>query len=133
MTLVRAESGRLTMIHRAAMKRDPRLRGLSSEHHDALVLVRRIRREPASCDVAAACAALAAHFLLEERVLLPALAAAGRTDLAKRTAAEHEAIRAAVTTPLRFADLLEAHVRFEERELFPVCEALIPESLDALG
>ena len=111
------------------MKRDPRLHALSSEHHQALVLARRARRGES---VVGQLKELEAHFAIEERVLLPALARAGRADLAARTVDEHADIRHSVNDPVRFGELLEAHVRFEERELFPICEALIPEALDAL-
>jgi hemerythrin-like domain-containing protein len=115
------------------MKRDQRLRQLSSEHHNALVLARKLRRgQPVELPTAFE-AELAPHFALEERVLLPALARTGREDLATRTLCEHDAMRAALSEPQRFAELLEAHVRFEERELFPTCEELIPDVLDELA
>jgi len=70
---------------------------------------------------------------VEEEELLPALTARGRRDLVDRTLAEHEALRghlaaAQAGEPGRleaFGLLLEAHVRFEEGELFPACEALV--------
>ena len=123
------------------MKRDIRLHGLSSDHHHALVLARRIREAAARGELGLALAAharerydaeLAPHFAVEEEELLPALAAAGRQDLAERTRGEHEALRAHLRAAEagelarlgQFAALLEAHVRFEEGELFPACEAL---------
>lgn len=115
------------------MKRDARLRKLSSEHHNALVLARKLRRGQEVDLPAAFAAELAPHFAIEEKVLLPALRQAGREDLASRTLCDHDAMRAALAEPERFADLLEAHVRFEERELFPVCEELIPAALDGLA
>jgi len=84
-------------------------------------------------ELARAFEGLAPHFALEERVLLPALVRAGRADLAARTIDEHTDLRVALASPLRFAELLEAHVRFEERELFPACEELVPDALDALA
>ena len=81
-----------------------------------------------------------AHFRMEEEVLLPAwLAADPQADrmLAERVAAEHLEIRiravrlrdaAATVDDLRaLGDLLEAHVRFEERELFPLIESGLDE------
>lgn len=116
------------------MKRDPRLHRLSSEHHHTLVLVRNLRKGIEPREVARIFEEqLAPHFALEERVLLPALVAAGRADLAARTLDEHADIRVARSEPQRLADLLEAHVRFEERELFPACEDLIPDALDRLA
>jgi len=120
------------MIHTMPLKRDPRLRALSSEHHDALVLARRARRGMSQEELTREFATLEAHFAIEERVLLPALMRAGRADLAARTLDEHGDIRHALADPARFAELLEAHVRFEERLLFPACEELIPQALDAL-
>lgn len=115
------------------MKRDPRLHQLSSDHHHTLVLVRNLRRGLEPREVARIFEEqLAPHFALEERVLLPALVKAGRADLAARTLDEHADIRASRSNAARLAELLEAHVRFEERELFPVCEELIPQALDEL-
>jgi hypothetical protein len=50
---------------------------------------------------------------------------------------EHRALRRDLGAALagdvdglgRFASLLEAHVRFEERELFPACEASLPDDV----
>lgn len=125
------------------MKRDPRLHGLSSDHHQALVLARRI--EAGALDVAQTRrsfdAELVPHFAVEEEILLPALRAAGRADLADRTKADHEAIRDALVRAERgepnalseLASLVTRHVRFEERELFPCCETTLPASvLDAV-
>ncbi|MCU0655251.1 MAG: hemerythrin domain-containing protein [Polyangiaceae bacterium] len=129
------------------MKRDPRLRGLSSEHHQALVLARSV--------LAAAAAGkcmedlkgrfreeLEPHFLTEERWLLPGLEAAGAHDLAAQTREDHAFLRAAVEAAQRgdpeamaaFATRLQEHVRFEERALFPACEELLPgELLEAVA
>jgi rRNA maturation protein Rpf1 len=116
------------------MKRDARLRRLSSEHHHTLVLVRNLRKGLEPREVARIFEEqLAPHFAIEERVLLPALVAAGRADLAARTLDEHTDIRVARSDPALLADLLEKHVRFEERELFPACEELIPDALDRLS
>lgn len=130
------------------MKRDLRLHGLSSEHHSALVLARRLaddiaagrpRAEIADELKAHLVADLEPHFLIEEEVLLPALASAGEIALAQRTRDEHAALRAAAVAVesgdyaqlATFAQLLAAHVRFEERELFPRCEQrLASEVLD---
>jgi hemerythrin-like domain-containing protein len=133
------------------MKRDPRLRGLSAEHHHALVLARRMARLAAGDAVDAGDAAavgarfdreLEPHFRTEEELLLPALRAAGEAALAARTEADHAALRAAMAAAragdgaaLReFAARLEEHVRFEERELFPRCEErLADDVLDAVA
>lgn len=129
-----------------SMKRDPRLQSLSSEHHAALVLARRLERHAGAWTAADGGALLARfgrelepHFRIEEDVLLPALREAGRADLAERTQHEHETLRALVaaaaspatdpTLARRIGEVLREHVRFEEQELFPGCEALLPEAV----
>jgi hypothetical protein len=120
------------------MKRDARLHSLSADHHHALVIARDLERA-ADAGVAAALRArfdrdLAPHFALEERLLLPALRAAGLDALTERTLGEHRALREHLEAAeggdlgrLRaFAALLTEHVRFEERELFPACEESVP-------
>jgi hypothetical protein len=118
------------------VKRDPRLQGLSSDHHQGLVLARRIARACADGrgDAAEARrrfeAELEPHFRAEEELLLPALAAAGEGELVRRTLDDHATLRghlaaAEAGDPGRlaaFAALLDAHIRFEERELFPAAE-----------
>ena len=121
------------------MKRDVRLWGLSSDHHSALALARSlaVRAEKDAPDAAIAVelvarfsAELEPHFRIEEEALLPALLALGEVGLSRRTADEHAALRHAVAAIasgdlaqiLDFAGRLVAHVRFEERELFPCCE-----------
>lgn len=121
------------------MKRDERLAGLSSDHHQALVLARRIEAGALSLIevVARFDAELAPHFAIEEELLLPALRAIGVSDLARRTADDHAKIRDALSRAQTgdaraladFAALLAAHVRFEERELFPACEGRLEASV----
>lgn len=131
------------------MKRDPRLHALSSEHHHALVLARRATRaaegrDPDPAEMLAEVrrrfeVELAPHFDVEEQLLLPALAALGErelTALVERTLEEHRRLRDLVAADARpeaiaerlgdFAALLTAHVRFEERVLFPAAEAHLP-------
>lgn len=134
------------------MKRDDRLRDLSDDHHSALVLARRAR-SAADCvhaaqrrevwdDVVRAFARdLAPHFAIEERLLWPALVSAGEGALAERMRADHERLRGLLDDPrpdtLRlseFGALLRDHVRFEERELFPVAQERLPDDvLDAVA
>ena len=124
------------------MKRHPDLLQLSREHYGALKLARDARRAAASGD-AGEIAALAQrvvqvfpveldpHFCVEEQGILLLLAQAGQHELVARTLADHAELRRlvqALATPdadslLRFADLLGAHVRFEEREVFEVAQA----------
>ena len=126
------------------MKRIAELRDLSDDHHTALVLARR-SRDWAKLDDASAladgwrrireafAAHLAPHFEIEERHLLPGLEAIGEPALAVRIRADHAALRALVEAAEpgrdgaeRFGRLLEAHVRFEEREVFEIAQARLP-------
>lgn len=123
------------------MKRHEQLQDLSREHHLALKLALLARRalasgEPLQIQAAAtACATafvsdLEPHFVREESDVLPMLAQAGETALVERTLSEHDEMRrlaarlpaADPTTLERFGELLGAHVRFEERELFEVAQ-----------
>lgn len=123
------------------MRRHQQLQDLSREHHTALQLALRAKRAAQSGDAAQIAASAAAcveafsveldpHFVIEENELLPALAQQGEHDLVRRTLAEHEQLRSLVvqlaqpdaTTLQSFAELLHAHVRFEERELFEVAQ-----------
>jgi hemerythrin-like domain-containing protein len=133
------------------MKRDRRLQGLSSEHHHALVLARRVGALAASGRANAGDAIdvalrfereLEPHFQIEEELLLPALEAAGNSDLVARTLADHSFLRdrAAEARTGRceglsaFAERLTSHVRFEERELFPRAEETLDDAvLDAVA
>ncbi|BAO28788.1 hemerythrin domain-containing protein [Sulfuritalea hydrogenivorans] len=124
------------------MKRHPDLLQLSREHYGALKLARDARRaaESGATDevtalaqrVAALFAAeLDPHFRVEEQGILILLAEAGEHELAGRTLADHAELRRLakrLATPdaetlLSFAELLGAHVRFEEREVFEAVQA----------
>ncbi len=127
------------------MKRDRRLHGLSSEHHEALVLARAMLRNAPHWtpergrEVQRRFAEeLEPHFQVEELVLLPALDATGARELVARTRADHAFLRETLAAVAEgdpgaaraFGACLQDHVRFEERELFPACEsALAPEVL----
>lgn len=119
------------------MKRSPALISFSREHHSALVLAMRINR--AGNDVHALAAVqpapafladLEAHFSAEEAQFSATLATL--PQLACRFADEHAELRALMarlhatelTVLPEFGQKLAAHVRFEERELFPALEAL---------
>jgi hypothetical protein len=135
------------------MKRDPRLHALSTDHHHALVLVQRIRHEvrhdrvPADTVAHARqtfAASVLPHFEIEETLLLPALREIPEgLPLVERTLADHASIRALAAALdggvpagdlLEFAARLHDHVRFEEHELFPACERLLPaEVLDRVA
>lgn len=125
------------------MKRADYLRDLSSEHHLALRLVRSIRRclvdnmeRDAMIEEIRALFIneLEAHFLTEEQLILPELSRLGESALVDRTLEEHRVLRQLVCeletddVLRKFAETLEAHVRFEERTLFPVCQELFDET-----
>jgi hemerythrin-like domain-containing protein len=127
------------------MKRHPSLQPLSDDHHRALVLARRLRRAssgPDSTDAEALSrevqqqfeTELDPHFRVEESWLLPALHAKGAAELAEQTAVDHARLRDLVRsvwsgdTAEQLGTLLEKHVRFEERVLFPKAEALLSET-----
>lgn len=133
------------------MKRHPCLQPLSDDHHRALVLAHRLRRlskkmDPADLEALSREieqefeAELEPHFRVEERRLLPALEAGGAGGLAEQTMDDHARLRDLVRgvwakdTAAQLGELLEKHVRFEERVLFPKVEVLLPEvELAVLG
>ena len=135
------------------MQRDPRLQGLSEEHQHSLALAQNARwaagrergLEPETTwrEVLAAYEAeLAKHFEVEERLLLPALRKADQGELVERTLGDHSSLRAILQEDtgdlqdrlLRFGETLHNHIRFEEREMFPVCEEVLPgDILDAVA
>lgn len=125
------------------MKRHPRLHGLSSQHHHGLVLAREVtgRVDAGTADAAFAREVSARfdrevepHFAVEEEVLVAALRAARELALVGRTEADHAFLRAQVAAARdgrpeglgAFAERLVDHIRFEERELFPRCEEILP-------
>ena len=132
------------------MQRVPQLVSLSHDHHHALVLARRCRvGATAGASGATAWAEvreafpsrLDPHFRIEEAHLIPALEAAGETVMVERLREEHAALRAlaaeesaAAATVEYFGTLLEAHVRFEEREVFELAQRRLPAAiLDAIA
>ena len=127
-----------------AMQRCPELLELSREHYRALKIAleaKKVAQGAVATPLIAAAEAvrkamveeLEPHFREEEEHLLPALAAAGCGDLVAHTLDEHRQLRESVATLaeptserlLHFADLLQAHVRFEERQLFEAAQALL--------
>jgi hemerythrin-like domain-containing protein len=73
------------------------------------------------------------HFEVEEQHLLPALEAIGEASLASRIREDHRALRALrksdVPSPTlinHFGELLESHIRFEEREVFDPTQDRLP-------
>lgn len=134
------------------MKRHPHLQPLSDDHHGALVLARHIELAAKQTPEREALAKLwddlqhrfarelEPHFRVEEERLLPQLEASGEHALVERARVDHARLRALARSepdPVvaeRFAELLHRHVRFEERELFPRAERLLPlPALEAAG
>lgn len=128
------------------MRRSEALAILSRDHHQALVVAQTLKRADADNAAAARTRFLdfweregRRHFQLEEELLLPAYAAYGdaHDPLVLHVLADHVAIRAEVihlaarpdvsTDSLhRFGERFAAHVRLEERELFPMIEDAMP-------
>jgi hemerythrin-like domain-containing protein len=145
------------------MKRHATFVPLSREHHDGLLLATRLKQggaallrlwshDPnwqAETVVRYFDDSLEAHFRVEEELLFPLAAALSGEGpaLAERLVREHAELRDVVETfrrpqsqggiredLVRFGTLLEAHIRCEERELFPLLEELLrAEELESLG
>ncbi|HMX30156.1 MAG TPA: hemerythrin domain-containing protein [Blastocatellia bacterium] len=133
---------------------------LSREHHYALMLCLRIHRglkthqddsawlqSKAENVIRFLASDLIPHFQAEEEVLFPAMQPCdGATALLRELLAEHREMER-LAAGLRqceagllaaqlnaFADLLEAHIRREERELFPLFEQQVtPEMAQQIG
>jgi quercetin dioxygenase-like cupin family protein len=140
------------------MRRHRALVPLSHEHHRALVTARRARSSaegPPDVRLAAARAFLvffdghaSGHFREEEEHIFPLLLASGLEppDELGRALVEHTRLRSLATrmrlelaaesvpgaTLQSAGELLEGHVRFEERVLFPMIEERAAATLDAL-
>ena len=128
------------------MKRSAALTSLSRDHHQALFAAHTLRgaTEPRIADVRRAFLSFwyghgQAHFALEEAILLPAFSDHGDPHhiLVARTLCDHVDIRGranvlARTDRPQLAELhelgfrLAAHVRLEERRLFPLIERTMP-------
>ncbi|RUM93702.1 MAG: hypothetical protein DSZ28_07065 [Thiothrix sp.] len=127
----------LSKLDTTVMKRDPRLQSLSSDHHRALVIARKMEK---ACDaggvdpdmlieIQAFCGdELKLHFAREEKFLLPALKGHGEDEIVERTLHEHSQMMELATrleqreVLLQFAQLLKKHVRFEEQSLFNISQ-----------
>jgi hemerythrin-like domain-containing protein len=136
------------------MKRHPSLREFSDDHHQGLVNARRLRRAASGEGSNPASTAqdfldfwrrdTSHHFRKEEDVLLPVLARYGG-DLDERPIlqmlTQHARIRGLAMqlsdeleqeevrkdTLRTLGEQLEAHIRLEEREVFPLIEETLPE------
>lgn len=126
------------------MKRHLWLVQISRDHHIALRMARRARLAAQSGDPAAVaeCARqiildfpvwIDPHFRDEENGVLAALTAAGERILVARTLDEHARLRSFEASLMRpsaelladFAGQMDAHVRFEERELLETAQRLL--------
>jgi hemerythrin-like domain-containing protein len=125
------------------MTRHPSLVSLSHDHHDVLVMCKRIA---ASAGDDAALSQLCEfvlqrfsteiepHFDHEERHIFPCMRGVHDAQV-HRAVSEHATLRGLTTriadgdgdALLRFGELLMEHVRFEERELYPLSEAMMDE------
>ncbi len=134
------------------MQRITQLQSLSHDHHHALVLARRCRVSASAGDeqhlhdvwgqVRAVFARdLEPHFQIEEACLLPALEQAGEQAYVDRIRVDHAALRDLAGIALasageveRFGVLLDAHVRYEEREVFEIAQTcLSPDALERIA
>lgn len=116
------------------MKRTEALQPLSRDHHQALVISKkinqaqlqdRVEQKQVWHNVRTDQEALLKHFVIEERKLMPLLNA--NPELQQRLVSDHDQLRGylkddSFEAAVPFAELLKAHVRFEERELFPWLE-----------
>jgi hemerythrin-like domain-containing protein len=136
------------------MRRSAALASLSRDHHEALVLAQKLRRATPATVTTSRESFLAYwqahgqnHFRLEEEILFPAYAAHGDPHhaLIARALCDHVAIRhhaqalagaaeptldGAVEPTLdalhELGHQLAAHVRLEERRVFPLIEQAMP-------
>lgn len=135
------------------MRRDKRLYALSWGHHHGLVFASRLSAAIGKVANERLVAyvrefwetELTRHFTVEETTLLPACHGLNNTSLPafQRMQDEHVLLRSLAARifaekdapPLaEFVDRLRAHIRFEERELFPQIEAALPEeALERVG
>ncbi|SES65591.1 Hemerythrin HHE cation binding domain-containing protein [Nitrosomonas marina] len=132
------------------MKRNTALKALSIEHHHGLVLANKAKKavmqELGNDDLQIvwnelqehADEVLISHFEIEESYIAAAFTALGDPhlkQLADRLIAEHAALRQLLSpdTPRSAAslkqlgELLQRHIRFEERELFEAAQTVLDE------
>lgn len=135
------------------MKRHRSLIPFSHDHHEALVAARRLRRgadgpeptEAAATFLAFFASSAVPHFREEEELLFPCVAdVIEAREPVTQALLEHQRLHAAAAhlreivakgsaepagaeRMRELATLLEEHVRFEERRLFPLIETLLPE------
>jgi hemerythrin-like domain-containing protein len=126
------------------IKRSKQLTPLSKDHHDGLLFAWKIKqglKNGADIKLIAEYVQwfwknhLQEHFREEEQILAPHLPA--DNELLKRMIDEHQEIESMVhinenipdeTLLLNLAQAIDDHIRFEERQLFPYAEKIIPEN-----
>ena len=134
---------------RNPIKRSPQLAPLSREHHDGLLFAWKIKQgleNKTPVDTLRSYSLwywrhhIKPHFFQEEKILIPYLP--DHHPMAVRLKEEHDHIRELILgldeegdtrTLMILADLVSAHIRFEERELFNYLEEILtPEKLNAI-
>jgi hemerythrin-like domain-containing protein len=131
------------------IKRSQQLAPLSREHHDGLLFAWKIKQgieNKAPLEVMRKYTLwfwrhhIKPHFFQEEKILLPYLPSGH--PMAVKLLEDHDHIRELILglddeadkrTLVILSDLLNAHIRFEERELFAHLEEILnPEELDTI-
>lgn len=133
------------------LKRHPTLRPLSREHYNGLMLARHLREAAAGDEPArhgttgllreAWGTELEAHFADEERIVGPLVGDGERARLIEEHRSLERRIRMAIETEtapssewlLETAEMLEHHIRWEERELFLAAECADGAALDGMA
>ena len=110
------------------MKRHPALVPLSHDHQHALAWAARLRRHEANGFAEFYAFDLVRHFRQEEEAVFPLLAEVGvEPPELTRALLDHQRIRARAPRPDReLGDLIETHIRLEERFLFQTIERVVP-------
>jgi len=127
------------------IKRSKQLAPFSRDHHDTLLFIWKIKqgfKNKTSTEIIGAYAQwfwnnhMKEHFDQEEKLLLPHLHG---NELGIRLKKEHETIRNLVMNAMNetsislLATTLNDHIRFEERQLFPLIEEKVsPDELDRI-
>jgi hypothetical protein len=136
-----------------SLRRDPALVPLSHDHHDGLMAAVRLKKGKsaysAEPDIAESIRQLweddlCAHFEQEEQVLFAYEWPAEIREMVDRATDEHRQMRALVDDALkqdhstdiarRLGELLESHIRFEERVMFGAMQShLTEEEIASIG
>jgi mannose-6-phosphate isomerase-like protein (cupin superfamily) len=111
------------------VKRHPSLVSLSHDHERALVQAQKLRRGEVDGFAEFFALDLVGHFRLEEERVFPLLAEMGvAPPELVQALLEHQRIRAAASRPDgALGELLESHIRLEERVLFETIQRVVPD------